>query len=56
MPAIGHTESGSEARWLVNSCDEHYATIDSKRKLQTMNIDINLYIPHLGVRAETAVS
>jgi hypothetical protein len=49
MPAIGHIESGSEARWLVNSCDDHYPTIDSKRNLQTMSIHINLSIQHLGV-------
>jgi hypothetical protein len=57
MPATVRLDDGSsEARWLVNSYDERYVTVDGVWKFQVMNVHINFYTPHLGTWAETAVT
>ena len=57
MPAtVRLDDATSEARWLVNSYDERYVTVDGVWKFQTMKIHINFYAPHLGTWVETAVS
>ena len=55
MPATVRIDGRSEARWLVNSYDERYVTVDGEWKFQTMKIHINFYTPHLGTWAESAV-
>lgn len=56
MPATVRLDDGrSEARWLVNSYDEQYITVDGVWKFQTMKIHVNFYTPHLGTWAETAM-
>ena len=55
MPATVRVDGKNEARWLVGAYDETYVAVDRAWLFQRLNFHINLYTPHLGTWAESAV-
>jgi hypothetical protein len=55
MPATTLVDGRREARWLVGAYDDRYVRVDGVWLFEIMKLHVNLYAPHHGSWAESAV-
>ena len=55
MPATTRADGRAEARWLVGAYDDRYVRVGGVWLFEAMNLHVNLFTPHQGSWADTAV-
>ena len=55
MPATTRPEGRNEARWLVGAYEDRYVREHGVWLFEAMNLHVNLFAPHQGSWADTAV-
>jgi hypothetical protein len=56
MPATTRANGRNEARWLVGAYDDRYVRVGGVWLFEAMNLHVNLFEPHQGSWADTAVA
>jgi hypothetical protein len=55
MPATTRVDGRNEARWLLGAYDDRYFCDNGVWLFEVMNLHVNLFAPHQGSWADTAV-